>query len=190
MKEDEYRRRGLEPHEKKSMSKKTFSILVIMFLTAFILSLIFEIRIFIFLTLTALTGVINYNINLLTFRVDPGLEVFLSLVLTRTYGLGYGLVLIFAGEIIPDLLTARLDKDTTLSIIFTLLINFVAVQYPDVNFVLLGLILVTIKFIICLGLDIIFMFAPEEMIFETGLNFVVNIILLLAFGDIFIALLG
>jgi hypothetical protein len=90
----------------------------------------------------------------------------------------------------PDVLTARLDWDTFLSIGMSMIINIISVYYLQVNFISLGLILITLKFIICLFLNLVLVFSPEQIVFETGLNFVVNLVSFLAFGEIFIALLS
>lgn len=133
--------------------------------------------------------IVNYHMNLLTFRLDLGQEVFLSLLLTRAYGLAYGLSMIVISEVLADIVTGRLDKDTVLSIFLSIILNAVFVFFNGMSFVLVGAAFVVIKFVISLMVNLSMGLDLEELIFETGLNFVTNMLLFLTFGDFFLRLL-
>ena len=188
----EYNSRILNSDEKdvKKFDRKTIYISCFIFFMFLFLSIIFQLKILIFITLVVLVGVTNYHLNLTDIRMDIGLEVFFSLLLTYGFSLTYGFLLILFAEFIPDIYTARLDKDTVLSIILTVLINVILSKMKTYPFVGLGLILVTGKFILSLIINLALGFESEEIVFETGLNFVSNIFFFMILGDLLINFLN
>ncbi|MBU0758115.1 MAG: hypothetical protein KKF44_08655 [Nanoarchaeota archaeon] len=189
MDEDKYRRMRTDVRYKKKLKKETLYLMFGIFFVMLLLSLIFHWSVFIILTIIGLSAAINYSTNLLTFRVDTGQEFFFSILVTRAFGLHYGILLIIIAEFLPDLITARLDKDTMFSIIISVFLNMIANGLVTVPFVTIGLILTTVKFILMIILDLMFGFDLQEMVCETGFNFVINLILFAGFGQMFMALL-
>ncbi|MBN1502233.1 hypothetical protein JW930_01710 [Candidatus Woesearchaeota archaeon] len=173
---------GYQKQLKQPKKKVLFSMYFIVILLLMI-ALVWQTNFLIFLFIAVLSFVINYRVNLLTFHIDLGQDDFLSLLLTRTLGLRYGILLVLFSNLVAKISTARLDKDSIISIIFSLFLNLIFVLLPTANFALFGAILITVKFIACLSLDFFLKSSPQEMIFETTLNFLVNIFLFLGFGD-------
>ncbi len=177
---------------KKSKPITKSNLFVIYFITFIMLVFAFMThnKFLIFSFFTMLAFVINSHTNLITFRIDFGQEVFLSLLLTWVYGLAYGLALIFISEIIADFMTGRIDKDTFISIVFSVIINAVLIYFRGLNFVLIAVILVTIKFVFTLIINLAMGLDAEELIFETGLNFATNVFLLVSFGNFFLGMIS
>jgi len=143
-------------------------------------------KIFLFLFVTLVSLLINYQTNMHTIRFNPDPEVFSSLMLTRLLGFHYSLLMLAIPTLLVDVYTARFDKDTLISLILTILINYVMSIFPLINFVVLGIILVTIKFIAGLAINLALDISPQEILFEHVLGYVCNIIIFLAFGSFFI----
>ena len=189
MDEDKYRRMEIRPIKNKSIKKETLYFLIFLFSILLILSLMFHWKLFIILTIIILSSSINYFTNLQTFRFDTGQEFFFSLLITRIYGIQYGILLLICAELLPDIITARLDKDTMFSIGISILLLMISNGFLGISFPVIGIILATVKFVMMLILDFMFGFDLREMVCETGCNFVVNLILFAGFGNIFYALL-
>ena len=137
-----------------------------------------------FLFVTAFSSIVNYQTNLQTIRFNPDPEVFAAFLLTRVTSFGWAVFFLFVPTLLVDLYTARLDKDTFISIFVTAAMCFL-MSIINVNFVVLGIILVTIRFIIMLGVGLMLDVAPHEILFEHVLGFLVNIVLFLSFGAFF-----
>lgn len=141
-----------------------------------------------FLLVTLFCSIINYHTNMTTIRFNPDPEVFFSLLLTRSIGLEYGLVMLLVPTLFIDIYTARLDIDTLVSFILTIIINFMMSFFPLVNFAVLGVILVTFKFITGLIINLAIDISPQEIFFEHVLGFVSNMLMFLAFGNMLLNL--
>ncbi|MBT3465569.1 hypothetical protein HOD20_00195 [archaeon] len=174
-----------DPKKEKAKKKIMYYFYALIFLT-FFLSITIKDAITVTLFLTFVCSTINYYTNLLFFRLDVGQDFFFSLLVTRLFGVPYGLFLLLTSELVPDIYTARLDKDTIISIIYSVIAIIVLSRFPEANFVILGVILVVIKLIIgiilffTMGIDI------REILFEWGINFLTNMFLFLSFGSFFL----
>lgn len=177
--------------EKKSrkLSKTSMFILYSSLIVLMLFAFLTRNHVIVFIFFTLISFLFNLHTNMITFRTDFGQEVFLGLLLTYAYDMWYGLGLVFVSEFLSDIFTGRMDKNEVLSFIGTIIIIFIMQMLKNFSFMLLAFILITAKFIVLLILDFVLDSDPDEMIMETGLNFVANIILLTAFGDILAGLL-
>jgi hypothetical protein len=157
--------------------------LAIGFLLAF--TLITKSHIILLLFLTFASAIINYETNMTPIRFNPQPEVFASLLLTKVMGFEYAVLMLILPTLIVDIYTARLDIDTFISLILTIIICYIISNYMLFSFVAFAILLVTIKFIIGLLFNILYKISIEEIIFEHILGYMANLILFLAFGTIF-----
>lgn len=141
-----------------------------------------------FLFVTLISSVINYHTNMTTMRFNPAPEIFFSLFLTRIAGLGYGLFMLLVPLLFIDIYTARLDIDTFVALLLTVLINFIMSIFPGVNFVVLGIILITLKFITGLFINLALEISVQEILCEHVLGFITNMVFIMAFGNILLNL--
>ena len=141
-----------------------------------------------FLLVTWISSMINYHTNMTTIRFNPSPEIFFSLFLTRVAGLGYGLFMLLVPLLFIDIYTARLDIDTFVSLLLNIIINFIMSMFPTVNFVVLGIILVTFKFVTGLIINMSLEISIQEIFFEHVLGYITNMIFFMAFGNIILNL--
>jgi len=184
MREFEIFGQGEHYHRQRRMRKSFLLILYGGLFGALAFMLLTKNDFFLFIFLVAVSSIINYYTNITTIRFNPAPEVFSSLLITRLYSLNASLALLFIPTLFIDFYTARLDKDTFISIILTGLINYFMFLFPQLDFVIFGIILVTVKFIAGLIINMAIDISPQEIVFEHVLGFVSNIILFLAFGQI------
>jgi hypothetical protein len=140
---------------------------------------------FLLLFLTILSTIVNYQTNMTSIRINPQPEVFAGLIIAKVMGFGYAAVVLLIPTLFIDIYTARLDKDTIISLVLTLLISFIISKIMPLGFVFFSVILVTLKFIAGLLTNMALDISPQEILFEHVLGFVVNIILIMAFGNFF-----
>lgn len=157
-------------------------------LALFIYTMISKNPLFLFLLVTMISSVINYHTNMTTIRFNPAPEIFFSLFLTRVTGLGYGLFMLLVPILFIDIYTARLDADTFVSLILTIFINFIMAMFSNVNFAVLGIILVTFKFVTGLVINLSMNISVQEIFFEHVLGFITNMLVFLSFGNIILNL--
>ena len=169
-------------HEKSKINLGFLSIIYISIIVLLIISVLTKFSISFILFLGLLGLIINYHTNMLTIRIVLGIEVFFSLLVTKLYGIPAGFFVLALTSFIPDIYTARFDKDTILSLFFTSIMILVMKFLGSTNFVFLGLTLVVLKFIIGIVILVIFEMDPREIIFEWGTNFAVNLFLFISFG--------
>jgi len=174
--------------KERKLSKKTLFGLYMVVLVLFLLTILTKNNLMLFLFVIIFTSIVNYHTNVQTIRFNPALEVILSLLITRVMGLSWSLVMIFIPILLIDAYTARLDKDTFISLFFTGLINVIMSLLPTVNFIILALILIVVKFLAGLLANMALDISPQEMLFEHLLGFITNIIFVLSFGQILIYL--
>ena len=141
-----------------------------------------------FLMVTLFCSIINYQTNITTVRINPEPELFFSLLLTRVIGLKYSLIMLLIPTLFIDIYTARLDKDTFVSFILTIIINHIMYIFPTFNFLILGVTLVSIKFIAGLMINMAMNISIQEIFFEHIIGFVINLLTFLAFGNIILNL--
>ena len=170
--------------EKKPIEKHIVLILYGLAAGLFLLTIITKIQFFLFLFVTAFSSIVNYQTNLQTIRFNPDPEVFAAFLLTRVTSLGWAVFFLFVPTLLVDLYTARLDKDTFISIFVTAAMCYL-MSVIGMNFVVLGIILVTVRFLIMLGVSFSLGIAPHEILFEHVLGFLVNLVLFLSFGAFF-----
>jgi hypothetical protein len=168
---------------KKELPKKILYLIIGAIFVLLIFTLITKNKLLLFLFLTSFSAIVNYLTNLPTIRFNPDPEVFASLLITRLVGFPYALFMLLIPTLFVDIYTARLDKDTLISLILTILINYVMSIF-SIDFVIIGLILVTIKFLVGLAINMVLDISPSEILFEHVLGFLTNIILFLSFGAI------
>ncbi|NTV23360.1 MAG: hypothetical protein HGA85_03220 [Nanoarchaeota archaeon] len=135
----------------------------------------------------ALSTAINYETNMTSIRFNPQPEVFASLVLAKMVGFHYSFIMLILPTVLVDIYTARLDPDTFISLALTAIISFLMATVHILDFLPLALILVTMKFIIGSAINLALDLSMEELLFEHVLGFVVNAVLLLAFGSFLFA---
>jgi len=150
----------------------------------FLFAVITTNKMILFLFVTFFSSLVNYQTNVTTIRFNPDPEVFFGLLLTRVMGFQYALVMLLLPTLFIDIYTARLDKDTA---ILAIAVCYV-MSILNYNFVAVGIILVTIKFIIGLVLNAILDISPQEIMFEHVLGFITNMVVFLAFGDLLLNL--
>lgn len=173
--------------EKKPIEKHIVLILYALVGILFLLTVLTKIPFFLFLFVTAFSSIVNYQTNMQTIRFNPDPEVFAAFLLTRVTSFGWALFFLFVPTLLVDLYTARLDKDTFISIFVTAAMCFL-MSVIGANFVVLGIILVTIRFIVMLGVGLMLDVAPHEILFEHVLGFFVNVVMFLSFGAFFYGL--
>ena len=158
------------------------------FIALLIFTMILKNYLLLFLLVTLLSSIINYHTNMTTIRFNPSPEVFLSLLLTRVAGLPYGLFMLLVPTLFIDVYTARLDVDTFISLLLTVFINFIMSIFPTVNFMVMGIILVTLKFITGLVINLSLDISIQEIFFEHVFGFITNMLVFMAFGNIILNL--
>ncbi len=188
MREAEIATRHRKYKEKKPLSKEQIIILYGAILFLFIFAIITKFKFLLFLFVTAVSAIINYQTNLPTIRFNPDPEVFFSLLITKIIGFKYALVMLFVPTLFVDTYTARIDKDSFISLMLCVLINYVLSKFPQFGFVWFAIVLVTIKFVVGLILNAMLDISPQEIIFEHVLGFFTNVIVLLSFGSFFLTL--
>jgi len=171
-------------HEEKHLTKKQLIMAYSAIGIFFILSVLTKWHIILFLFVTTASVIINYHTSLMTIRINPDPEVFSSLLITHFMGVHYAIIFLLGPILFTDFYTARLDKDTFVSFILTLVIC-AAMPYVPLKFAMAGAILVVIKFIVGLIIHIAIDIELEEIMFEHVLGFVINLLLFLAFGSFF-----
>lgn len=188
MREAEIATRDEKYTEKKHLTKKGILLGYVITGALLIFTVITKNLLFLFLFVTVFSTIINYQTNLKSLRFNPQPEVFSSLLLAKVIGFHASLLMLLIPTLIVDLYTARLDKDTFLSIISTLAISYIMAEYAIFSFLVMAIILVSIKFIVNLVIGLVLDISPVELLFEHVLGFIANIVMFLAFGNFFMSL--
>ncbi|MBN2368643.1 hypothetical protein JXC34_06490, partial [Candidatus Woesearchaeota archaeon] len=188
MREAEIDERHKRYKEKKPLSKEAIIGLYVIIGAIFLFILLTKNRLLLFLFVTMFSAIVNYQTNIPTIRFNPDPEVFCSLLITRLMGFPYAAIMLLLPTLFVDMYTARLDKDTFISLLLTLAINYAMWKLPFMDFVVFGVILVTIRFAIGLVINVALDVAPHEILFEHVLGFVSNVIIFLSFGSFFLHL--
>lgn len=187
MRDFDIAREGYKYKPRKKLSKKVLRIIYVLIFILFLVAISTKNKLMLFFFVTSFATIINYITNIQTIRYNPNPEVFFSLLLTRAIGFQYTLFMLFIPTLFVDIYTARMDKDTFISFVFTVLINYV-MSGSNMNFVVLGIILVSAKFVIGLIINVLINISPQEIFFEHVLGFVTNIIVFLSFGAVILNL--
>lgn len=183
------RKKPRKPSEiQKLIQNNHLYFIYIVVLALLIFTMLSKNHLLLFLLVTLLSSVINYHTNMTTMRFNPAPEIFFSLFLTRVAGLGYGLFMLLVPLLFIDIYTARLDIDTFVALILTVLINLIMSIFPTMNFVVLGIILITFKFITGLFINLALDISIQEILFEHVLGFITNMMFIMAFGNILLNL--
>jgi hypothetical protein len=188
MREFEISEQGEHYHKRKRMKRGILVILYGGLLGALTFMVLTKNAFFLYLFLMVVSSIINYHTNITTIRFNPAPEVFSSLIITKLFSLNAALVFLFIPTLFIDFYTARLDIDTFISIIFTAFISLLLSLFPSLDFVVFGIFLITVKFVSGLLINMAMDISPQEIVFEHVLGFVSNIVLMLAFGQIVLAL--
>ncbi len=166
-------------------------ILMISYVTVIVL-LIFTVlaknHLFLFFFLTLFSTIVNYHFNMLSIRICPQPEVMSALLLAKIVGFHASLLMLIFPVLFVDIYTARLDKDTLISLILTIMISFLMSKFLIIGFVFFAVLLITLKFIIALVINLELDISPQEILFEHVLGFIVNLVIILAFGGFFFGL--
>lgn len=187
MREHEIAVRTHKYKQKKPIPKKYIIGGYIVLAVLFLFAVITTNKLLLFLFVTFFSSIVNYQTNITTIRFNPDPEVFFSLLLTKVMGFQYAFIMLVIPTLFIDIYTARLDKDTFISTILAIIICYL-MSIVKYNFVTLGIILVTIKFILGLILNAILDISPQEILFEHVLGFITNIVVFLAFGNLLLRL--
>jgi hypothetical protein len=174
--------------EAKPLPKRLRYILYAALAAMLVFTVITKSKSLLFLFLTAACTVINYHIDMMTIRVTTAPHLFASLFITRVMGLHYGIMLLVISTFMIHLYTARMDIDTVISLVANSLANVIMSLFGMVSFVVIGLVLVSLKFLLCLGINLMMHTSPEEILFEHVSGFISNLFLFLVLGNAFIYL--
>jgi hypothetical protein len=185
MREAEIAERTEKYKEKKPVAKIYLYIFYAVILLLLVFTVIFQNKLFFFLFLTAFSTIVNYHTNMSSIRFNPQPEVFSGLLITKVAGLNYAIAMLLVPTLFVGVYTARLDKDTFISLIFTIAACFIIDRFMIFGFLFTSLLLVTLKFVLALILNFILETSPQEILFEHVLGFISNIIAFLAFGNFF-----
>jgi hypothetical protein len=183
MREEEISIRTERYKESKPLSKISIIAGYIIVALLLVFTVLTKNHFFLLLFLTSLSAIVNYQTNMTAIRINPQPEVFAGLVITKLLGFGYAAAVLFITTIVIDIYTARLDKDTIISMVLTLIISFIISKVMPIGFVFFAIILITLKFIAGLLINLALEISPQEILFEHVLGFVMNVILFLAFGN-------
>lgn len=173
-----------KPEKNRTLSKRTLYIIYASIAGLFLFSLLIKNEALLWLFLTAFCMVANYHIDMMTIRVNVAPHLFSSLLITRTMGLSHAIVMLLFSTLFIHLYTARLDKDTLLGFILYILANIAMNFFPSANFVILGLVITSLKFLIGLGINLLIDIEPEELFFEHILGLLSNLLLFLIVGNV------
>jgi hypothetical protein len=143
---------------------------------------------FLFLFLTFISTFINYETNMATIHPNFAPEVFSGLLAAKLVGFHAAFIMLILPTFIVDLYTARLDKDTFISNVITLVICFIMATFNTMGFLFFGILLVTARFLLGLVINLAIDISPEELIFEHVASFISNILLFLVFGNALLSL--
>ena len=187
MRELEFVERTRKYYKRKPLPKKYIITGYLLVLALLVFTLITKNKFILFLFITLLATIVNYQTNLPTIRFNPDPEVFGSLFITRFIGLHYGLFMLIVPICFVDIYTARLDKDTFISLIFSIIINYI-MSKSNWPFMVLGIILVTTRFVLSVILGFLVGTSIEEIVFEHVLGFLSNIVMFLTLSNLFISL--
>ncbi len=182
MREAEQAKRNIKYKERKPIPHKYIIIGYVVILALLLFSIFAKNKFLLFLFVMIFSTIFNYQTNMTTIRFNPDPEVFSSLIITKLLGFNYALFMLFLPTLFVDIYTARLDKDTFISFVLTIAINYFMHITKGVNFVVFGIILVTIKFVVGLIANMLLDISPQEIIFEHVLGFVSNLLFFLTFG--------
>jgi len=183
-------KRSYKYKKRKPIPKKYLITSYILIAFVFAFSLLTKNKFLLFIFVTFFSTLINYQTNLPTIRFNPDPEVFFGLLIARVIGFRQAVIMLFVPTLIVDCYTYRLDKDTFVSYFLTAAICYIMAQNPGSNFVELGIILVTARFILGLFLNIIMKIVIHEIVFEHILGYVNNLIIFFIFGEFLIGLFG
>jgi len=170
----------LLPHQYIILGYATVIILLV-------LTIVAKNHFLLFFFLTIFATILNYQTNMTPMRFNPHPEIFAGLILAKVIGFHASMLMILVPTLFVDIYTARLDFDTFLSLMFTLLICYL-MSTISLPFMALALMLIMGKFIVCLLINIAMGISPVELLLEHVLGFVFNMIAMLSFGDYFIHL--
>ncbi|MCM2325485.1 MAG: hypothetical protein NDI94_03410 [Candidatus Woesearchaeota archaeon] len=188
MREIEIENRFKKYKEAKPRSRRSLYFIYAMLAVLLVFTVITKAKPLLFLLLAALCAVINYHTDMMTIRITTAPHLFASLFITRVMGLHYGIMLLVISTFMIHLYTARMDMDTVISLIANSLANVIMSVFGLASFVVIGLVLVSLKFLLCLGINLMIHTSPEEILFEHVSGFISNLFLFLVLGNAFIYL--
>jgi hypothetical protein len=188
MRENEISERSERYKEKKPFPRYYLYIFYVVIFLLLAFTVLFQNKIFFFIFLATFCTIVNYQTNMTSIRFNPQPEVFSSLIITKVVGLNYALAMLLLPTLFVDVYTARLDKDTFISLILTAAICFLLDKFMAFGFLFTCILLVTLKFVIGLIINMLLETSPQEILFEHILGFAANIVFFLAFGTFFYGL--
>lgn len=171
--------------ERKPLPKSIMILGYVLVAILLVLTLMTKSHFFLILFLTVFSAVVNYETNMTTIRFNPQPEVFSSLLLAKVIGFPYALIMLILPTLVVDVYTARLDKDTFISLVLTAVASFLISKFMIGGFVFFGVLLILIKLIIGVAINLILDISMQEIVFEHFLGFISNLLILLVFGNFF-----
>ncbi|MFH2021648.1 MAG: hypothetical protein ABIJ34_09665 [archaeon] len=186
MRELEIAAKGEHYHRREKIRKKLLIVISLAIIGILVFTILTKNIFFLFIFLTLLSTVINYQTNLMTIRLSTAPEVFSSLLITRVIGLNAAIIMLFIPTLFVEIYTGRLDKDTLIFLVLTGVINIIMSFVPGVGFVVMGMLLITLRFVSGLLINMALGISPQEILFEHILGYVSNVIMFLAFGSFLI----
>jgi hypothetical protein len=145
--------------------------------------------IFIFLVIAVIAGLINYFTHISNLHIHLGHVSFLAIVFSYSLGFKYGIFMIIAAHIIPELLAAHADLEMLISALLYTLSCFLAVTFNFIPIVTLGIILTIIQQVLSFFLERLSGTPIHELITEDGVEFLMLIIFFVSLGNPLVNLL-
>ncbi len=185
MREAEIAKRSEKYVERKPIKQSVLNMGYVILALLLVFTILTKNSFFLFLFLTVFSTIVDYQTNMVAIRFNPQPEVFSSLMIAKFIGFPAALIMLLIPTLFVDIYTARLDKDTFISTLLTVIICYLMASFNFFSFTIFAVILVTIKFIANLALNLLLDISLPEILFEHVLGFIVNIIFFLAFGNFF-----
>jgi hypothetical protein len=188
MRESEIAERDEKYEKRKPLPRRLLTVGYILIGILLLFTFLTKNLFLLFLFLTLISTFINYETNMATIHPNFAPEVFSGLLAAKLVGFHAAFVMLILPTFLVDLYTARLDKDTLISNILTIMICFVMSTFNILGFLFFGLLLVTARFVVGLIINLAIDISPEEMLFEHVASFISNILLFLVLGNALYAL--
>lgn len=142
---------------------------------------------FILCLVSGLLVFINYTIKV---PVDFTPVFFFSILITRFYGIGYSLLFLVIGGVLPTLISGVvIDVNYFLVLIITVLINLVSLFFTTFNLIIVGIILTFIYSILDGVVNIFFGEDLMKEVISVVFNISVNTLYFSKFGLFLIGLM-
>lgn len=152
-----------------------------------ILTMVFYVynrRLFFLLLFVVIGCFLKYKRAMMRIPVSAEPVFFLSILLTRIYGLQYSLVLIIISVFLIDLLAGDITINSIISFLVQFSLNLAAIPFAGMDLLFFGILVSIANMIISMVLSAMWGVPPDRMILMPLTGFLINVAYFMTFGEL------